>query len=62
MCGEIDKEVIAASMRGELNYAALLQDMDLVRKSKAGVVHVDNLSENQKQGYNNLERRIRGTH
>jgi len=55
----IQQEIAQATLRGERDYAATLQSMELVRTA-GGVVHVDNLNKNQKQGYANLERRLRG--
>ena len=57
---QITPEIAMAIQKGERDYANLLSDMDLVRPLKTGAVHVNNLNANQKLGYDNLERRLRG--
>ena len=52
-------EVAMAIQKGERDYAHLLYDMELVREPKTGIVTIDNLSDNQRHGYENLERRLR---
>jgi len=57
---QITHEIAMAIRKGEHNYAQLLFDMGIEQTPKTTVVHVDNLSDNQKLGYDNLERRLRG--
>jgi len=52
-------EIAMAIRKGEHNYAQLLFDMEIEQPLKAGIVTVDNLNENQKQGYDDLVRRLR---
>ena len=56
---QITPEIAMAIQKGERDYAYLLSGMELVRPAKDDFVHVDNLSANQKLGYDNLERRLR---
>ena len=61
MCTGINKEIAVANLRGEHDLANLLSEFELTCATD-NTVHVDDLDENLKQGYKNLERRIRGTH
>jgi len=56
---QITHEIAMAIRKGENNYAQLLFDMGIEQAPKIATVHVDNLSDNQKLGYDNLERRLR---
>lgn len=58
---DISPEVAQALIRGERDYAETLHNMGLVR-AENNIIHIDNITENLKQGYANLERRLRGTH
>lgn len=55
----INKEIVAAYLRGERDYMAVLQSMELVRAVETAPVHVDHLNDNQQLGYENYERTIR---
>jgi len=53
-------EIAMAIQKGENNYAQLLFDMEIEQPLKTGIITVADLSDNQKLGYDNLERRLRG--
>jgi len=52
-------EIAMALQKGECDYAHLLCDMEIEQAPKIAIVTVANLSDNQKLGYDNLERRLR---
>jgi len=56
----LTNEIAMAIQKGERDYAQLLRDIEIEQAPKITTVHVDNLNKNQKQGYANLERRLRG--
>jgi len=58
---QITHEIAMAIQKGEHNYAQLLFDMEIEQAPKIAIVTVANLSDNQKLGYDNFERRLRGT-
>lgn len=60
MCDKIDKMRVIAHLRGEGDLADVLKDFELSRSNEPA--HINNLNENLKHGYDNLERRLRGTH
>lgn len=57
---QITPEIAQAILKGERDYAATLSGMELARTEKTNVVHVDNLNENQRLGFDQYVRRIRG--
>ena len=57
---QITHEIAMAIRKGEHSYAQLLCDMEIEQAPKITTVHVDNLNDNQKLGYDNLVRRLRG--
>lgn len=59
MCETIDREIVAAYLRGERELIELLEDAISVRNLDNTPVSVDNLNENQRRGYDNLVRRLR---
>jgi len=58
MCNIIDREIVAAHLRGERDLVETLKGFELTPASN-GIVHSNNLNENQLLGYHAFERRLR---